>query len=163
MNRKVLFIAIIQFIVFHAVNAQTSDEFITRSKSSFKISSNSLDLKATDQILVLETTKATNRKNGKGKYRFAYQSIHLEFSVNDRIENFYSDINSDKNKYKLSFFDSNNNLIISVLIPAYYVNRLNNPVSNPKLYFYSIDLLEVPRIIINNTDKIDIIKLVTTK
>jgi hypothetical protein len=162
MFRKLFLFVIVQFALLNVLEAQYPEISYTGTKSDLQIFSNSTDLKPVDQMLVLKTSKATGSKTGKGKFRFSYQSVHLEFSINGRVENVYSANKSEKNKYKLSFFGSNGELIISILVPDHYVKRFNNPVSDPKIYFYSVDLLDIPVIILSNSVKLDITKLVST-
>lgn len=66
-------------------------------------------------------------------------------------------------KLKLIFYDSNNNELASISIPFDYVDLYNNLSIINSPFFYSIDLIDIPIVLLDKTDKIDMIKMVGSK
>jgi hypothetical protein len=97
---------------------------------------------------------------------YGYQSFHLEFIARKdiKVETFkYSLGRDNRSKLELIFYNSENLIIASSSIPFESVHVLSNTSSSDGLFIYSIDLIDIPIVLLERTHKIDMIKKVSSK
>ena len=167
MNNKAILLITIQLIVFNILGAQDIKESLGGIKTNFRIFSDTIDLKVIDQIIILKAEKQTYSDSNLGTgWGYGYQSFHLEFITkkNIKVDNYqYGTGRDNGSKLKLIFYDSNNNELASISIPFDYVDQYNNLSIINSPFFYSIDLIDIPIVLLDKTDKIDMIKMVGSK
>lgn len=170
MKKTSLLLAFLLLLISGAT-AQTLFDALQGTKTNFQIVSDGNDLKVTDQIIIRNAEKVEIRVNiDEYGYGYAYQSFHLEFISRKSIVAIKSDDFADKNllqlafylsghKFLLSFYDWNNNLLTATTIPDNYVDVFTNASADKRMYFYSIDLIDIPILILENAKRIDIVEL----
>ena len=165
-RNKILLFAC-SLIIMSNLNAQSLTESLGGTKTNFKICSNTVDLKTVNQIIIQSTEKEYSSDYG---YGFGYQSFHLEFVSQNKIAATKAEQLENKellqlasynsgNKYLMTFYDSNDQVLLTLTIPLSFVDDFTNASMDNRLYFYSIDLIDVPIIVLDKTTKIDILKI----
>lgn len=161
-TRLVLFIAV-QLFIINILGAQNLKESLGGIKTNFQIYSDTVDLKASDQFIILRTEKKIHTDEvGRFAWAYAYQSYHLEFVTkqNLKVEFFKKEAGKDHgSKLELTFYDSNNNVLTTTTLPYEYVDVFTNTTSMDNPNFYSIDLIDIPVVLLDKTAKINMIKL----
>ena len=167
MTNKAILLITVQLIVFNVLSAQNIKESLGGVKTNFQIFSDTIDLKVSDQIIILRAEKKTHEDASFGTgWGYGYQSYHLEFITkkNITIKNYRFRAGRDnENKLELMFYDSNNNNLASISIPFDYVDLFNNSSIINSPFFYSIDLIDVPIVLLDKTNKIVMNKMVAKK
>jgi len=165
-NKKVLII-VIQLFVANILVAQNLNESLGGVKTNFKIVSDTVDLKVSDQIIIL---KAEQKHYGSPTFGYGwgygYQSFHLEFIAKKdiRIETFKFRTGRDnESKLELIFYNSENNILASTSVPFESVDLLSNPSTVDNSFFYSIDLIDIPIVLLEKTYKIGLTKKEASK
>ena len=162
-------ILVIALFVFSGISLEAQDlkESLGGTKTSFRIYSDTVDLKVSDQIIILRAEKQTYSDASFGTgWGYGYQSFHLEFITKKiiLIENFkYKAGRDNESKLELIFYDSDNNVLATSVCPYDYVDLFNNPEINDSLYFYSIDLIDIPVVLLDKTASIGMIKKVAVR
>ncbi|MFZ2286709.1 MAG: hypothetical protein WAV93_06975, partial [Bacteroidales bacterium] len=67
------------------------------------------------------------------------------------------------NKLELIFYDSDKNVLATYACPYDHVDLFNNPEKEDSLYFYSIDLIDIPVVLLDKTAAIGMIKKVAVR
>jgi hypothetical protein len=165
-NVKVLLI-VTQLFVVNVLVAQNLSESLGGTKTNFQIVSDTVDLQVSNQIIILraEGKHYANFIDSFG-YGYGYQSFHLEFIAkkNIKAEAFKFVRGQDnKDKLELIFYDSENNVLALKSVPIESVDILSNSTTSDGLFFYSLDLIEIPIILLEKTCKINMIKKVLGK
>jgi hypothetical protein len=157
--KKATILIILQIFIFQINCAQSISESLGGIKTKFEIFSDTIDLKVTDQIVILAAERRSYiNADDQAGWGYGYQSVHFEFITKKKLMEIPT-VGKNKNKYKLTFSDQDNVILESILIPEYSVDmRINPNISNSSV-FYSIDLIDTPVLILDKTKKIDIIKL----
>jgi hypothetical protein len=167
MNHRTILLITVYIFSVNILGAQNLKESLGGTKTNFQIYSDTVDLKVSDQIIILRTEKQTYSDSNYGTgWGYGYQSFHLEFITkkNIKIENYkYKTGRDNGNKLELIFYDSNNNILATSSFPYYYVDLYNNPSIIDSPFFYSIDLIDIPIVLLDKTAKIGMIKKVAEK
>ena len=157
---------LLQCIVF-SVNAQSITEALGGIKTNFQIVSDNVDLKVTDQFIIQRANKKYKKgwagEGGYG-YGYGYQSFHLEFVAHESyVTKEIDHKDRDYNKLVLTFYDTNDVILGTRSWGRSDVDILFHLPGESKHYFYSIDLIDVPMVLLSETAKIDIIRKVSDK
>lgn len=165
-NRKV-FLIVIQLFVVDMLAAQDLNEALGGTKTNFQIFSGTEDLNVSDQMIILKAGKGYEADFSFGYgFGYGYQSFHLEFIAKKylEVETFKHRIGrNNDSKLELTFYDSNNNILSSTAIPFDDVRVFNNSSIYDGPFFYSIDLIDIPIMLLNETAKINMIKQVSSR
>lgn len=157
MKYKVILLLIIQLFVINILSAQSLSESLGGTKTNFRIYSGPTELITSEQIIILRAEKNTFSDLYAG-WGYGYRSFHLEFISNKNIVEMQSDVKSERYKMKLTLYDADNKLLTTITLPSYYLNEYSNSSSEDALFIYSLDLIDIPVVILDNTKKIDIVK-----
>ena len=166
MKTKMLLSAIFLLSVA-AINAQNLNESLGGVKTNFHFFSDATDLKVTDQVIILRAERKSygDYINGYG-WGYGYQSFHIEFITKELLaeKTFKYKAGHDNNdKLEFSFYDTDNVVLASYTADFGDVNILHNPSSGGGQFFYSIDLIDIPIVLLNKALKIDLVKKVSDK
>lgn len=157
--KKATFLIILQIFIFQIICAQSISESLGGIKTKFEVFSDTIDLKVSDQIVVLAAERRSYISAGdQAGWGYGYQSIHFEFITKKRLVEIPT-VGKNKNKYKLTFSDQDNVILQTIIIPEYSVDMRINPNIGNNRIFYSLDLIDTPVLILDKTKKIDIVKL----
>jgi hypothetical protein len=167
MIKKGIFIITMYLLVMNTLSAQNLKETLGGIKTNFQISSDSVNLNVGDQIIILKADKKfyTDCQCGTG-YGYGYQSFHLEFTTKRQFttRNYKFYVGRDNgDKILLRFYDADNNMLASYTSPFDIVDLYNNDRLRNSLFFCSIDLVDIPVLLLNKTFRIDIIKKVAAR
>lgn len=166
MTTKVLLI-VIQLFVVNALEAQNLKESLGGIKTNFKIVSDTVDLRVSDQIIILRAEKKSSENSSFGTgWGYGYQSFHLEFIAKKeiKVETFkFKPGRDNESKLELTFYNSENSILASLSVPFDQVDALSNPTTSDRLFFYSIDLINIPVVLLEKTYKINMIKKVSSR
>ncbi len=165
-TKNVLLISI-QLFVVNILGAQDLKESLGGIKTNFKIVSDTVDLCVSDQIIILRAEKKHygDASSGYG-WGYGYQSFHLEFMAKKeiKVETFkFKPSRDNESKLELTFYNSENGILASTSVPFDQVDALSNPTTSDRLFFYSIDLIDIPVVLLEKTSKIDMIKKVSSR
>lgn len=165
MKSKVALLILVQLFVANVLIAQSLKESLGGVKTSFHIFSDAIDLEASNQIIIIKAEKKHDQYadsfSGYG-WGYGYQSFHLEFITNKdlTVKTYKRERGfSRENKLDLTFYDAENNVIASTTVPFDYVDLLRDTQKEGGPYFYSIDLIDIPVVLLDKTSKIDMVKL----
>lgn len=153
------------FILFSfAGNTQTLSEQLGAVQTDFIITSDSVDLTVTSQQIVKraenETYINSSHDTGEG-YGYGYETFHFEFvaSENLQVKPFYGRLGQDRrNRIELKFYNSSNELLTSITLDYRTLNQYSNNDSGTSSTFYSIDIKDVPLVLLDETSTIDIVQ-----
>ncbi len=152
---------VLQFSVLH-MYAQNLGQSLGGVKTNFQFFSDTINLNVTDQIIVQRAEKKTYSDVNFGTgWGYGYQSIHLEFTTRKDLAVKYFEFKAGGNngdRIEMSFYDINNILLATYTNDFTIVDLFNNPLIKDSLYFYSIDLINIPIILLDNTTKINLVK-----
>jgi hypothetical protein len=167
MNHKIILLISLHIFSANIIGAQNLEESLGGTKTNFQIYSDTVNLKVSDQIIIKRAEKQTYSDSNFGTgWGYGYQSFHLEFITNKniKIENYkYKAGRDNETKLELIFYDSNNRILATSSLPYYYVDLYNNPSITDSVFFYSIDLIDIPIVLLDKTAKIGMIKKVAEK
>jgi hypothetical protein len=157
--KKLIIILILQNLLLKISYSQSISELLGGVKTNFELFSDSIDLEAEDQLIIL----AAERYSGisisyQAGWGYGYQSFHFEFITTKRLAVKPTD-KKDKNNYQLSFIDSDNVILQTIIVPSHLVDVRSNTYIQNSNVFYSIDLIDTPVLILDKTRKINIIRL----
>jgi len=165
MIRNTILLFTSSLIIMSNLNAQSLTESLGATKTNFKICSNTVDLETLNQIIVQSAEQKYS-----SEYGYGYQSFHLEFVSQNKITATKAELFESKellqmasynsgNKYLMTLYNSNDQVLLTTTIPLSSVDDFTNASMDNRLYFYSIDLIDIPIIVLDWTTKIDILKL----
>lgn len=154
-----------------SLSSQSISEQLGAVKTNFIITSNSLTLNI-EQILIPRavaksghyTTPSMNVSYTKLQnstapqihtYGYGYQSFHLEFIAEKQISTIRAN-GKKRTYYLLHFLDINEELISSFELSSAMVNFIPNKGSKAWSYIYSIDLKNVPIVVLDRTQQLKI-------
>lgn len=166
MKTKMLLFAIFLLSVT-AVHAQNLKESLGGVKTNFHFFSGTTDLKVTDQVIIQRAERKSygDYINGYG-WGYGYQSFHIEFITKELLaeETFKYKAGRDNNdKITLTFYDADNVILASHTADYADVDVLHDSSSDGGQSFYSIDLIDIPIVLLNKAVKIDLVKKVADK
>lgn len=168
MKTRTLLFLFIQLSVF-SINAQSLSESLGAVKTNFQIFSDNKDLNVTDQFIIKRAEKKSYTRavyDGGYGYGYGYQSLHLEFVTQETyiLEEFdHKFVGNNSDKLELTFYDSNDVALATDVSDFSVVDLMYSLPSEKLRFFYSIDLIDIPVILLDKTVKIDLIKLVSDK
>lgn len=141
------------------LQSQTIIEQLGAVKLNCKITSqDSVVLNNAAQFLINRAVKnqfKNTQPNGSGyAYAFGYNEIHLEFMTDSEIRT-KEGIGRVLKKYVLRFFNENNQTIAYFDLGKEKIKKVSNGQKNKRIS-YSINLQDIPMVIFNEVDKIDI-------
>ena len=164
MTKRTIFFFALQLLIVSALHAQSLSEQLGGVKTHFQLYSLTTQLNATDQLLILraETKHNVSETYGTG-WGIGYRSYHLEFITQEelnaqRLPNNFGKSRSPR--LKLTFYDTNKNILASFMIPLDRVDRQYNPSVVGGPLFYSIDLINIPIVLLDKAVAIDLVKMV---
>jgi hypothetical protein len=167
MNHKTFLLIIVFIFSANILGAQNLKESLGGAKTNFQIYSDTVDLKVSDQIIILRAEKQTYSDSNYGTgWGYGYQSFHLEFITkkNIKVENYkFRNGRDNETKLELTFYDMNNGVLATTSFPYDYVDLYNNSSITDSPFFYSIDLIDIPIVLLDKTAKIGMIKKVAVK
>ncbi|MDX8338282.1 hypothetical protein SLH46_03735 [Draconibacterium sp. IB214405] len=170
MKTIICLVVLLQCFVFSG-KAQSLTETLGGIPTNYKIVSDTVDLKATDQFIIQRAEKkAEHRSNmesysGYGyAYGYGYQSLHLEFIAKESYV--WKEIetkNRNYDKLLFTFYDANDEILASRSWNTSEVAILYHLPSDNQRFFYSIDLLNIPIVLLEKTVKINLIREVSDR
>jgi len=156
------------------LSAQSITEQLGGTRVDLLITSDTITLTTKEQVLIqraeaksehhINTTNNINYTNFNNAtttqtyaYGYGYQSLHLEFIAENHVQ---VKRKSAKKRtfYTFEFFDNNGELIIKKELSPSKVNMTANKGSKAWTYIYSIDLKDIPLVVLDKTHQINIIK-----
>ena len=163
---KALFLISVVFSL-NILISQNLHENLGGVRTNFQIFSDGTSMEVSDQILILraEGKYDTDITFGYG-WGYGYRSVHFECIVEKPFQTkiFKHRAGRDNSsKLELIFFDSDNTVLTSISIPFTNVKEFMKPSGNDGPFFYSIDLVDVPVVLLNRASKIDMIKKISSR
>lgn len=164
MIRKGILMITLYLLVINAAGAQNLKDALGGLKTNFQIYSDSVNLDVSDEIIVLKAARKffSDCQCGTG-YGYGYQSYHLEFITKKQlaIKNVRYLIGRDNaDKIELKFYDASNTLLASPTFPFSIIDLYTNSAVKNSPFFFSIDFIDIPIVLLNKTSKIDLIRRV---
>ena len=127
-------------------------------QTNFEFFSGKTDLNVTHQFIIKNGGVFYNFSNISGSsygYGGGYESFHLEFETSQNLSN---EIDRDSySAYKITFTDSIYRILAVIPFDEYKVVFYSNPDIPDSPVFYSVDLIDVPLSILDQTKKIYIV------
>jgi hypothetical protein len=150
-GKKILLIAV-QLFICSILGAQSLSESLGGIKTNFLIFSDSIDLQVKDQIII---AKSDN---------YGYQSFHLEFITVEPVKVVFKKpkLNeSIETTLLMVFFDSDGKELTSVSIPKALAKEWYSSSISRSPFYYSIDLIDVPNVLLDKTKMLSMVWLVS--
>jgi len=150
------------------VNSQTIFEKFGGVKTDFKLYSSDLDLEVIDQCLVRRGVRNTriNYENDSA-YGYGYESIHFEFVCKKRPQFDLIIDKAAKRKwtfFRLELYNGKNKMFYSVDLSETNLRVYEMEQPDKILNFvYSINMVNIPLILLDQVEKIDITKIKQTR
>lgn len=143
-----------------SLSSQSISEQLGGIRADFLITSDTLTLSTGQQILIQRAEAKYNQYiNASGSYGagygYGYQSFHLEFIAKKSISIIRAN-GKKRTYYLLQFFDKNEELISSFELSNAMINFTPNKGSKAWSYIYSIDLKDVPIVVLDRTQQLEI-------
>lgn len=171
MIRKAIFFIALQLVVFSSLHAQSVSEQLGGVKTHFQLYSLTTKLDVSEQILILraeakhkmETDILSGEFYATG-WGYGYRSYHLEFVTQEELNAQRLPGKFGKSRYtrlRLTFFDTNKNILASFTIPYDRVDRQSYSSAKGGPFFYSIDLINIPLVLLDQTAAIGMVKMVS--
>lgn len=162
-----MFLFLIILLTVGISNAQTLGESLGGVKTNFQIFSDTADLKITNQMIIKRAEKKASKylsNESAYGYGFGYQSFHLEFVTRESYVLEKVDQNrAYTDKIELTFYDSNDIALATHTLNFSIVDLSYNIQSDEIQFFYSIDLIGIPIVLLDQTAKINFVKKVSDK
>ncbi|WP_219932507.1 hypothetical protein [Perlabentimonas gracilis] len=152
-------ILLLTFVVLAAgeVNAQSTIELLGRHETNFDFYSGSTNLEVSKQLIVKNAGRfydySYNADRGYG-YGGGYETLRLEFETEKEIENTSKLIG--QGHLTIDFVDVNGVILATIKFPKDRVALAFNADLSPSRKFYSVDLLDVPVLLLENTVRLNI-------
>jgi hypothetical protein len=166
MKTKLILLIAILSVVFNS-NAQNLKESLGGIKTNFQFFSDTTNLKAIDQIIIQRAEKKSSSDSNFGTgWGYGYQSFHIEFITRKHLtvtKFAYKAGRNNNDKLELTFYDCNNIVLASYSADFSIVDLFNNSLSNDSQIFYSIDLIDIPIVLLDKTVKINLTKEISSK
>lgn len=166
MKAKVFLFIMFQLSLFN-ISAQNLEDVLGGVKTNFQLFSDTTNLNPTNQIIIQRAERKSYGDYSFGTgWGYGYQSYHIEFVAGKNLaeKKFKFRAGRDnKDKLELTFYDSDNVVLATRLLDFSLVDLLYNSSSVKSLFFYSIDLIDIPVVLLNKTVKINLIKNIADK
>ena len=154
--KKFIFVLALQLSVLLTLSAQSISESLGGIKTNFELSSVNTALEVTDQIIVLTAERLSYiNAVGEAGWGYGYQSFHFEFITQKEIKEIQGDRNN-RFKYRLTLIDHENVILFTTNLPNNSVKKYHNPDIADSKFFYSIDLIDIPVLLLDKTKRIDL-------
>jgi hypothetical protein len=183
MNRTKLLVAVALLLFSGTLMSQKLSTLLGAIQTNFQIHSDTANLKPVHQYIIKKAGAFYHSYSGMEAaygYGAGYESFHLEFESNIRLMTDY--VKNAPYDYLIEFYDSENRQLAAVkfsnqainIITSEHKNRggtlLNgrvvqpiNVVTNEPRFggpiFYSIDLFDVPIVLLDKTSRMNFIKI----
>jgi len=144
------------------LNSQTVSEKIGGISTNFIIKSDSIVLNNDRQILIRRGVKSYDKDLVMEiAYGYGFQTYHLEFISNNEIQHNKKQRTRIKNQqpYKIYLTNKDGLKFYNVELSNSDVNQVVGFRGNQKIYAYSINLNNIPIILFDEIDEIEIIKI----
>lgn len=149
-------ILITMMVTVETANAQSLIEKLGGVRTEFVIRSISTDVPVLSQAIVKRGMHRSNYSTGlEQAYGYAYglQTYYLEFSTNSKIHERYVNKKGRRTYYEIKLFDNLGKLILVKNIGNHMVKVSSN---GDDLRTYSVNLKEIPMVLLDQTKKIEI-------
>jgi|GEM_PF-6599286 len=169
MIKKAIFLIPLYLLLFSTLHAQSLSEQMGGIKTHFQFYSLITHLNVSDQMLILRAENvhhAVDFTESAFGWGSGYRSFHLEFASEEELNTqtfTYKAGRDNDDKLKLTFYDANKHILASFPIPFERVNMYSGTNDKKDSFFYSIDLINVPLIILDKTAAIDMVKMVASR
>jgi hypothetical protein len=150
-------------LTIETANAQSLIEKLGGIRTDFEIRSISTDVPVLSQAIVKRGMHRSRYHNGLDEaYGYAYgvQTYYLEFSTNSKLHERYVSKKGRWTYYEVKLYDNSGKLIMEKKIDNHMVAISSN---GDDLRTYSLNLKEIPLILLDQTKKITIEKVRTYK
>lgn len=134
-------------------------------KTNLLFSTDNNPLRIKSQIIIkrgMLKARANTLSESSYAYGYGLQSLHLEFISHNGIEKKY--LNRKERGFNKShvikFINKNNEIILEKKLGE---NMIEENIYNNSLFTYSINLFSIPVILLDDTERIDIIKITSKK
>lgn len=160
------------------LQAQSVTDRLGGVTTGFTFFCDSLDLGVEDQIIIVSFKRGSFLYYGPGEiaetYRqeFTYQTYSLEFSLRNEIcidrqmvsKKAYEST-KQRHFYEVMLFDKQGAMTGKYTIPVSNITSTTNNLTSPGdiRYFYSLDLTEIPMVLINRTSIIKIREVIISQ
>ncbi len=158
---KTLLITLFSTLCFYS-SSQTITDQMGGVDCNFTFTSNSYNLDVIKQTL-LERPKAVSKssalENESYGYAYAYTEWHLEFVSNTSIKSRERNMEEGRNrrqKYHLEFYNKTGDLLMETYISKDKLKLWQGKAGNGIIYTYSLNLINVPLILLDNVTNINI-------
>ncbi|MDR2920089.1 MAG: hypothetical protein LBV72_12075 [Tannerella sp.] len=155
MRNKVLIFLTLIVTISSQLYAQELFESLGGVKTKFKIYSNMVDLEVKTQFIIKDAEKSYGSYQD-GTYGYGYESYHLEFVTNRKLATITQN-RSSVFTLQFTFYDSNDKILAEET--SFRSDNRISDTGKDGLWFYSIDLIDIPISLLNHTAKIDIVLL----
>lgn len=166
MKARMALLIVFQLLLFN-LSAQDLEGSLGGVKTNFQIFSDANNLNPTNQIIIQRAEKKSYSDASFGiGWGYGYQSFHLEFVADKNLteKKFKFKAGRDnEDKLELTFYDSEDVVLATCILDFSAVNLLYNSSSEKSLFFYSIDLIDIPTVLLNKTTKINLTKNIAGK
>jgi hypothetical protein len=163
MKAIVVLFVLIQLSIFN-ISAQNLENFLGGVKTNFQLFSDTTNLNPKNQIIIqrAERKSYSDASFGTG-WGYGYQSFHIEFTADKNLVEGkfkYKAGRDNGDKLELTFYDSGNVVLATRTLDYSAVDLLYNLSSDNNRFFYSIDLIDIPIVLLSETAKINLVKKV---
>ncbi|MBN2637401.1 MAG: hypothetical protein JXR61_14095 [Prolixibacteraceae bacterium] len=166
MKAIVFLFLVIQLSLFNG-SAQNLENALGGVKTNFQLFSDTTNLNPTNQMIIKRAEKKSSSDVSFGTgWGYGYQSFHIEFIADKNLteKTFkYRAGRDNEDKLELTFHGSSNVVLATCLVHYSVVDLLYHSSAVSSRYFYSIDLIDIPLVLLNETVKINLIKRVSDR
>lgn len=148
----IAFMITVNLISFES-NAQSLTEKLGGVKTDFVFISDSLEMDIVDQAILKRGVRKYDSYSD-GAYGYGFQTFHLEFITTSKIKEIYFNERRKWAHYKIDLIAENDSFLYS--INKYSSDDVRMVSGEDSLHAYSIDLYQIPIIILDKTEKIRI-------
>lgn len=159
MKIKGIVLIVIQALVFN-LYSQNLSESLGGINTNFQFYSDTIDLKVTDQIIIRRAEKSIGSDfigDAAAGWGYGYQSFHLEFVARENLKIKYfkhPKARTISDSLELTFYDSNNTVLANYLSD---ISIIDSYKVHDSQFLYSIDLIDIPILFLDKTEKINLI------
>ena len=165
MKTKMFLFIMFQLSLFN-ISAQNLEDSLGAVKTNFQLFSDTTNLNPTNQIIIQRAERKSYGDSFGVGWGYGSQSLHIEFVSGKNLaeKKFkYRAGRDNEDKLELTFYDSGNVVLATCQMDFSLVDLLYNSSSDKSLFFYSIDLIDIPIVLLNKTVKINLIKNIADK
>lgn len=146
MKLKIFILFISFFVSNEQLHAQNLIEQLGGVRTNFKFHCGMVDLEVKSQCIIKRAESGYGYTSlSDHVYGYGYESFHLEFETT--VE---SDLNKTWEYGIITFYDANDNILSTKSLWSRVLRSGKNP------WFYSVRLIDIPILILDNTSRIEI-------